>query len=175
MGLKKLEAAQNTRFRLDRRFVSAPMSTLRITSEDFLAGNGQQENCSGRCRMSSSTDNCRFCIRARAHTAVVMGLCFGLLSWQQLEYLVAKERLPQEFERLVKEYGAVREVVAALFAETTADWEEVQSTCLYDVASQRRNPAIHHTTLKGLRGTYPLPRYAAHSKPQTTVAHRCTF
>ena len=89
---------------------------------------------------------------------------------------MAKKRLPQEFERLAKEYGAVREVVAAVLAETTADWEEVQSTCctLRDVGVRYEIPQAS-TVLKGVqeRGFYGVLEPAAHPKPHhTTVARR---
>lgn len=43
----------------------------------------------------------------------------------KLEYLLAKERLPQEFERLVKDYDAVRESIAANLAEAKKDSPKV--------------------------------------------------
>eukprot|EP00752_Nemacystus_decipiens_P002896 g2694.t2 len=68
---------------------------------------------------------------------------------EQLEYLVAKKRLPQEFERLAKEYGAVRELLAATYAGTTADWEQIPwqgfLSALYGLGS---------TFFERLRGTY---------------------
>lgn len=74
-----------------------------------------------------------------------MGLSSRLLSRGQLEYLLAKNRLPHEFERLAKEYKAVRELVAAALAEATSGWPEVQGRCLLcEACLRRKNPAGNH-------------------------------
>ncbi|CAN0254180.1 unnamed protein product, partial [Pylaiella littoralis] len=68
---------------------------------------------------------------------------------EQLEYLLAKKRLPQEFERLVKEYEAVRELVAASVAEAAKDWPEVHGQ-----AFRSLNYFLGSALFERLRGTY---------------------